>query len=250
MLRENRDGNYSFLPGFARYSAGVISSPGYEIVHVTMKKPLAVRKGFEVIASYLEGQGRPRSALCAVELRCPRPYTFAGFSTFNEHYQALLARWGIPVNGLNPIARTNVAQATRPVIEPSLYAFSYTVPFEGRRRYKSFIVAGGGEVEESKLGPAGIVRFGETSEEALKEKVTFVLNAMRVRLAALKATWSEVTTVDIYTVHNIGPLVREFISRAIGAASLHGVRWYSARPPIKGIEYEMDLRGVRVERYL
>ena len=250
MLCENREGNYSFLPGSARYSAGVIASPGYEIVHATLMKPLALYKGFGAIANQLEAQGRPRAALCAVELRCPRPYTFAGFSAFNKSYQALLKRWGIPVNGLNPLARTNVSPAASGVSEPALYAFSYTAPLAGRRRYKSFIVAGGGEAAESQLGPAGVVRYGETSEEALKEKAAFVLSTMRERLAALGASWSEVTAVDIYTVHNICCLVPGFIPRGIGAASRHALRWYVARPPIKGIEYEMDLRGVRNERYI
>jgi hypothetical protein len=26
--------------------------------------------------------------------------------------------------------------------------------------------------------------------------------------------------------------------------AIHGVRWFPSRPPIQGLEYEMDLRGV------
>jgi hypothetical protein len=250
MLCENREGHYSFLPGSARYSAGVIASPGYEIVHTTLLKPLPLRKGFDAIAKQLEAQGRLRTALCAVELRCPRPYTFAGFSAFNESYQALLKKWGIPMNVLNPLARTNVSPAASGVSEPELYAFSYTAPLAGRRRYKSFIVSGGGEAAESQLGPAGVLRFGETSQDALREKVAFVLNTMRERLDALGASWSEVTAVDVYTVHNICPLVPGLILGGVGPASRHALRWYVARPPIKGIEYGMDLHGVRNERYI
>jgi hypothetical protein len=29
-----------------------------------------------------------------------------------------------------------------------------------------------------------------------------------------------------------------------GPAAVHGVRWYPSHPPIIGLEYEMDLRGV------
>jgi hypothetical protein len=37
------------------------------------------------------------------------------------------------------------------------------------------------------------------------------------------------------------------ILSAAGAAAVHGVRWYPSHPPIVGLEYEMDLRGVARE---
>jgi hypothetical protein len=33
----------------------------------------------------------------------------------------------------------------------------------------------------------------------------------------------------------------------MGPAAVHGVHWYLSRPPIEGLEYEMDMRGVRRE---
>jgi hypothetical protein len=51
----------------------------------------------------------------------------------------------------------------------------------------------------------------------------------------------------IYTVHGIEGLLPGVILDRARAASQHGVRWYFSRPPIVGIEYEMDLRGVRTE---
>ena len=30
-------------------------------------------------------------------------------------------------------------------------------------------------------------------------------------------------------------------------AAIHGVRWFPSRPPVIGLEYEMDLRGVARE---
>jgi hypothetical protein len=35
-----------------------------------------------------------------------------------------------------------------------------------------------------------------------------------------------------------------------GAAAIHGVRWYPSRPPIQGLDYEMDMRGVARELVL
>ena len=37
------------------------------------------------------------------------------------------------------------------------------------------------------------------------------------------------------------------IESAAGAAAIHGVHWYPSRPPIRGLDYEMDMRGVARE---
>jgi hypothetical protein len=42
-------------------------------------------------------------------------------------------------------------------------------------------------------------------------------------------------------------LLPDVILGRMGAASIHGIRWFFSRPPIVGIEYEMDVRGVRSE---
>ena len=39
-------GGYRYLPGVFQYSAGVTANTGYEIVHVTLQKPLPLAKGF------------------------------------------------------------------------------------------------------------------------------------------------------------------------------------------------------------
>jgi hypothetical protein len=33
----------------------------------------------------------------------------------------------------------------------------------------------------------------------------------------------------------------------MGASAVHGLHWFYSRPPIVGLEFEMDLRGVRRE---
>ena len=64
--------SYQFLPGIDPYSCGVIANPGYEIVHVTLTKPILWRDGFSWIETYLQETGQPRQALCAMQLRCPK----------------------------------------------------------------------------------------------------------------------------------------------------------------------------------
>ena len=248
MLRDCSTGGYRFLPGIRAFSSGTIAMPGHEIVHVTLAAPLPWRDGFARIDRHLREQGRPRTALCGIELRSPAPFTFDGFAEFNEGYRTLLREWGILIGDDNPIPRTNVAPVTAPPAEPSLYAFGYTMP--GATPTPTFIVAGAGEMRDRARGAEGIVRHGDTSSEAMREKAQFVLGIMQERLRALGADWSRVTAIDVYCAESIhGFLTRDILHQA-GPAAIHGVHWFPSRPPIRGLEFEMDLRGIAKELVL
>jgi hypothetical protein len=242
MLRDGPDGSYRFLPGSTAFSSGVVASPGWEIVHATLGAPVPWRGGFTRIEHHLREQNRERGALCGIELRSPAPFTFEGFANFNDGYRKVLDEWGLLVQGDNPIPRTNVAPITGAPAEPSLYAFDYTI--QGRTPTPTFVVAGAGEMRDRARGVDGIIRHGETSPEAMREKARFVMGVMQERMRALGADWNQVTTIDIYTPQPIRDLLVEEILPAAGAAAIHGVRWFPSRPPIQGLEYEMDLRGV------
>lgn len=245
-LINNPKGNYRFLSGIAPYSSGVVAMPGYEIVHATLHQPIPYRQGFDLIDRHLRAQGRARSALCAIELRSPKPFTFQGFSDFNQGYQQILADWDLLVNGHNPIARTNIAPELHPPGEPALYAFSYTLPSPDPDLPLTFVAAGAGELRGN-LSPEAIVRAGQTSTEALQEKAAHVMGIMQQRLSGLQAAWTDVTAVDIYTVHPLQPYLAGTILEKMEAAATHGIRWFFSRPPIIGLEFEMDLRGIRRE---
>jgi hypothetical protein len=73
------------------------------------------------------------------------------------------------------------------------------------------------------------------------------MDLMEHRLRGLGGDWPAVTAIDVYTVHPIDRLLPEVILRRVGPAAVHGVRWFYSRPPIEGIEFEMDVRGVRAE---
>jgi len=248
-LTDHPAGDYRFLPGIAPYSCGVVSMPGFEIAHVTLQNPLPLGRGFDLIEQHLEAEKRPRAALCAIELRSPRPFTFQGFADFNAEYAEILQGWGLFVDGVNPVARTNVAPAVFPPAEPSLYGFSYT-----RRcasiEWPTFVVAGAGELPEGVLAAESIVCLGNESPEGIAAKATFVVDLMVNRLWGLGADWSQVSAIDIYTVHPVERLLPEFILARAGAAAMHGIRWFYSRPPIDQVEYEMDLRGVRSELWI
>jgi hypothetical protein len=248
LLRDAKTGNYRFLPGIPAFSSGVVAMPGFEIVHATLAAPLPWREGFKRIDDHLREAGRPRTAVCGIMLRSPKPFTFDGFDEFNQGYRSLLGEWGILVDGENPIPRTNVAPVVGAPAEPSLYAFSYTVA--GTTPQPAFIVAGAGEMGDRARGAEGIVRHGETSPDAMREKARFVMGIMQDRMRALGGDWSRITRINVYTAQQIHGIVEEDILKLAGPAAVHGVHWYPSRPPIQGLEFEVDMRGVARELML
>lgn len=196
----------------------------------------------------LDELSRPPQALCGVELRSPAPFTFDGFRQFNQRYVELLTRFDIHVDGVNPVARTNVAPEFGAPPEPAVYAFSYTVP--GISGPPDFVIAGGGEIADDARGPEGIVRRGETSEDAMRAKARFVVELMRRRMAALDADWSFASATRVYCVHDIYPLLRSGLFHSSGPEVQLSLEWVFARPPIVEIEFEMDVRRVAVDRLL
>ena len=241
-------GQYRFLPGGEPYSAGVVADRGAEIVHATLARPVPWRAGFDRIDRHLRELGRPRTALCGIQLRIPAPLPFEGFVDFNRGYRALLGDWGLLVDGQNPIPRTNVAPVVGGPGEASLYAFSYTVtvPADGTGP-PTFVVAGSGELKPGFMSAGGIVRSGDVSADALREKAAYVMGVMAERLRGLGVGWDGVSVIAVYTPHPIEPLAVDSLLRPAGPAAIHGLRWFPSRPPIQGLEFEMDVRGVRRE---
>lgn len=236
----NSRGGYSFVRGGRPYSAGVGASDGFTIEHIRLAEWVPWGEGFDLIDAHLRAAGRPRAALCAIALRSPKPFTFDGFKEFNNGYVDVLKSWDLMVDGINPVARTNVAPEVGPPSQPVLYSFGYTMPGSGR---VSFIVSGAGELPEGSISPGDVVRRGETSQEALAEKARFVLGLMEGRMASLGVGWGRVNVTNIYTVHDVHALLAEEILPRIGAAGRHGATWHYTRPPIESIEFEMDVIG-------
>jgi hypothetical protein len=251
MLIDNPKGNYRFLRGIAPYSSGVVAMPAFEIIHVKFLQPPPLLVGFERIVQHLGALNRPVQSLCGMELRIPAPLSFDGFRKFNEGYQEMLIRLNLLVDEVNPIARTNIAQSVFPVTEPSIHAFSYTIPVIGKISAPTFIVAGAGDLrDQSDLSAAAIVRPGETSDQAMRVKAATVMQVMHERLLGLEVSWLSVTNLDVYTVQPLHAYLVDTIYQPIGAAVRHGVNWYFSHPPIEGLAFEMDMRGVRQEHWI
>ena len=237
-------GGYRYIKGVFQYSGGVAAEPGFEIHSARPKQPLPLAQGFALIESHLQALGRPSTAFCACELRSPAPFTEQGFIDFNRLYVQTLERWGLYKDGVNPVARTNVCPEHDKPQAPSLYAFSYTVPAKSARG--SFIIAGGAEAPEGKGGyREHIVRFGDTSRDGLREKIRYVMAEMQRRLEALGFGWTDAVSTQAYTVHDIGALVGDEIVKRGAAAG--GLAWHFCRPPVVGLDFEMDVRGAALE---
>ncbi|HZS02254.1 MAG TPA: RidA family protein [Chloroflexota bacterium] len=235
-------GNYRYLTGSSAlpFCGGVIADAGYEIVRATLRRPIPWREGFAAIERHLAGLGRPRTALCAVELRCAKPYTREEFFSkegFNGQYGERLREWGLVVDGLGATARTNIAVDLVPLAEQVIFAFSYTVPAADAP--PTFVVSG--------VPEAATLRPGDTSPEALREKTRDVMTTLDQRLSGLGASWDQVTAMGLYTIHDLFPALHDEVLAKAGAAALNGIQWYYGQPPVQGGVTEIDVRGIQRE---
>jgi hypothetical protein len=238
-------GGYRFLPGVFQYSGGAAAQPGHAIERVRFRAPVPLAEGFARIERIIGAAGRPLTAFCACELRSPVPFTEQGFRAFNEVYVVTLEKWGLFDGKVNPVARSNVCPEIDPPAEPSFHAFSFTVAASDAA--PSFVIAGSGEAREGGATyRERTVRHGETSPDAMREKARYVLGEMERRLAAFGFGWADTTATQVYTVHDLHPFLADEIVRRGAARS--GLTWHFARPPVRGLEYEMDCRGVGRER--
>jgi hypothetical protein len=239
-------GGYHFIEHAFQYSGGVAAEPGFAIERARLARMLPLAQGFDAVEAHLKSRGRPPGAFCACELRSPTQFTDAGFVAFNRHYGRAAGKLGIFRDEVNPVARSNVCPEIDPPATPSLYAFCYTVPAAAGYARTDFVAAGSGEADGAS-GPYAerIVRYGDTSADGLREKARFVLSAMERRMAALGHSWADVTATQLYTVFDIYPaLVEEFVRRGAVAS---GLTWHYARPPVLGLDVEVDVRGLSRE---
>jgi hypothetical protein len=239
-------GCYRFVPSVFQYSAGAAPLPGYRVVRETFMTPIPVAEGFRRIKLRLEAQGVPLQRFCACELRSPGQFTDAGFKAFNELYVLTLREWGIMGDDrVNPVARSNVCPDIGAPEEPSFHAFSYVVDGDGGQG-PTAVISGGAEAREG-AGPYAerIVRYGETGPDVLREKALFVVEEMRRRLGLLGFDWADTTAVQAYSVYDFHHVMPDMAERGV---LTKGLTWHYARPPVIGLDYEMDCRVVGDER--
>ena len=237
-------GGYRFIPAVFQYSGGAAALPGHGVERVQFRAPVPLKEGFERIERYISAAQRPLTSFCACELRSPAQFTEQGFRAFNESYVVTLEKWKLYDSKTNPVARSNVCPEVDPPAEPSFHAFSFTVVASNAA--PSFVIAGSAEAREGGASyNERIVRRGETTLDAMREKARHVLGEMERRLAAFGYSWADTTATQAYTVHDLYPFLADEIVRRGAARS--GLTWHYARPPVQHLEYEMDCRSTRRE---
>jgi hypothetical protein len=242
---EAPNSGYRFMPGVSQYSCGIAALPGFTIERVRFADPVPLKAGFERIAKILKEAGRPLSAFGACELRSPAPFTEEGFRAFNEIYIKTLIEWGVMKDGVNPVARSNVCPKIDPPGEPCFHAFSFAVP--ARYAPPSFVIAGSGESVEGKANYRDhIVSPGDTSPAGMLAKAKWVLDEMERRMSAFDGTWRQTTAVQVYTVRDVYSILESELGRR--GVFRNGLTWHFNRPPVVGLDYEMDCRSVQLER--
>jgi hypothetical protein len=251
--------DYAFLHGGAPFSLGVIALPGFEIVRARFSRPIALAAGFEAIAEHLREHHRPLTALCSAELRSPEPMSGEGFARFNADYGNWIRRWGLLRDGASPVSRSNVCPVTDPPTEPSFHAFCYTIPGETAQAGsltrsghserapgpRSFVLAGCTERLRDRDGAEQIIAAGDCTPAGIQRKAGAVLEALEARCAGLGADWRALTAMQVYTAHDPSALAgAEFAPRGLMSLGLH---WFACRPPVIGLDFEIDARCVRRE---
>lgn len=236
-LIANEAGSYRFLPGNPVFAGGAVAEAGFAFVHALLRSWLPLDAALVLIEQHLKGEGRPIAALAGLELRLPRQLSVEEFGDFNKRYLALLNGLGVNVEGLNPISRTNVAPASAAADEPMVHGFSYSVPMTGATR--GFVMSG---ITEG--GPGGIVALGDTSAEGMRRKLIQVVESVSRRLEELGMGWADATHIDIYTANDFGAPLLRLLEPALAQGLRRGIRQHYGRPPIVGLELELEARGL------
>ncbi len=250
MVIENVKGNYGFIRGGGAFSSGCVARPGFEIVHAAIRPFVSLVRGFDLVERHLKQADRPIDALCAMHLRIPRPLTMKGFEEFNRPYVERLQSWGLEVDGANPVARTNVALEVSPVPEAMLAGFFYTDRSDTKiadAKTVTFVLSGAAEMRVGEGGKRELVASGDTSADGIRRKLGCVIEALTGHLRELNISWDLATAVNLYTVHDVHRALASTLLPSIGVAAQVGVNWHYSRPPVTGLEVEIDAHAVRRE---
>ena len=247
-------GGYRYIPSVFQYSAGVAAESGFRLEQARFKSPVPIQNAFAIVERHLTQIGRPFTSFAHCELRSPGQFDDNGFIEFNQRYVGTLQKWGIyqaqnaGTKAINPVARTNVCPEFFGPKEISMLAFTYTVPCATDSN-ANFVVSGGGDARPgSEPYKDRIIAYGDHSQSGLQLKVEFVIQEMEKRLKSLGFNWNDVACTQAYSVHNIGGLVESLL--ASQGFIRNGLSWHFARPPVMGLDFEMDLRGAVNQMYL
>ena len=229
MLTQFASGNYRALTSAGHpFSDGIVADPQYDLVRAVFSTPRPLYEGLEAARRHVEAAGRPATALAGFELRIPEALTPEAFAAFNGPYVKGMTELGLSTGEGLVATRTNVAPTVAGITEPSLLAFTYTVPGRNARGI-AWRLSGATETR---------------SEGTTAERLASIVDVLDERLGALGATWDEARAITVYGAEcelDAGTLAR------FGRGGLRGVRWCPSLPPIVGVGFEIDAHSAGME---
>jgi hypothetical protein len=242
MLLHNPSGNYRFVPAPGPFSSGALADSGFALVHAVLHPWIDLASGYALIERHLQQSRRPVAALAGLELRIPEPLSPRAFEEFNRPYVAQLQSWNLAIDGAIPLARTNVAPAVTPIPHPQLAGFFYTIPTS--LPVVDFILSGAAEIRPGADGRPAITARGDTSPSGLHLKAEAILASLTAALTAMNLIWDAAREANIYTVHDVYPLIASPLMPCLASAARNGLRLHHARPPVTGLDLEIDAASV------
>jgi hypothetical protein len=243
MSIHNERGNFRFTRGSEFYASGVVADPGFEIIRATFEKSLPLDLGFETVKRYMDTRQRPLSALCGFELRAAAPYSSRPlFMEFNSRYVDWLRSHDLLVDGLVPATRANLAVADGSITQQHLYAFLYTAPSSDTDR--TFATSATADLRRHPDGRVENIALGDISASGLREKMIFIMDSLTEKLRDLGTSWRSATEIRVYAVHPVGELITDLIVPMAGFGARNGVTWQYTRPPVQGLEIEIDVARI------
>jgi hypothetical protein len=240
-LIDNKAGAYKILPGGAAFCSGIIPHEGYEVVRVLLRPWIPLEQGYAFIESYLKSVGRPVQAFGGIELRVPAPLAMKDWSSFNVPYLEQLRKWGLIFGENSGVCRSNIALTLHPPTITSLCAFTYTAPTSAKN--KTFFLSGQADIDAA--GKA--IAEGDTGPAAMQKRARYTIDTVGATLAKLGVSWRDTTQIAFFHAHEIPGLWGSELLGSLGEALSRGVLVYRARPPIAGLEVELEARAVRQE---
>lgn len=234
--RRHPDGAYRYLPAIDAYSAGVAAEPGHAIIGLQFTSHLSMADALVVVDEEIARRGLPATSLAALQLRVPEVMSPASFAEFNAQYLELLDQRGLLLDGMSPLARTNVVPVFGPPSEAGVFAAFLSAPREGAAG--DFVVAGSGEAIGG-VGREHIAAFGDLTQAGLRVKAEVVAGIMLDRLGLLGADGSAPSVLGVYTAHEVASLPA-LLSQHLPASERMGFVTYASRPPVVDVEFEMD----------
>jgi hypothetical protein len=234
-------GTHVYTPGLRFAAAAVLAQPGFTVERAVLGNPMALPGGYRTIEAHLDRIGRPITALCGLELRMPASLPPEGFAAFNDDYIARLGDWGLVVDGVPPLTRTNVCPRGERLHASGLLAFSYTVERDGRA--PSFVVSGVADMPRGGRYPEDVIRRGESTSDALREKALGIIEQVNECVRELGVEWDSSASVHLYSLHDVAYTVVTELLPKVGVRPSHGVIWHDTAPPTVELELELDVRA-------